>query len=56
MRAYLAAVGTRRPAYQGVSGPIAFDQAGDVTRAHLLAEVQPGGVRAVPVAATAAAP
>ena len=47
LRAWLAGVGTTRPAYQGLSGPIAFDSAGDVVRPHRLAEVRPDGVQAV---------
>ncbi len=49
VRAWLAGVGTARPAYRGLSGPIAFDSAGDVVRAHRLAEVHPDGVQAVSV-------
>ncbi|WP_284352258.1 ABC transporter substrate-binding protein [Roseisolibacter agri] len=49
VRAWLAGVGTTRPAYQGISGPIAFDSAGDVVRPHRLAEVHADGVRAVSV-------
>ena len=47
VRRYLAAVGTTEPPYQGLSGPIAFDSAGDVRRPHQWAEVRPEGVRAV---------
>ena len=47
MRRYLAAVGSTEPPYQGLSGPIAFDSAGDVRRHHQWAEVRPEGVRAV---------
>lgn len=48
VRAWLAGVGTVRPAFQGIAGPIAFDGAGDASRPLRLAEVRPGGVRAVP--------
>jgi branched-chain amino acid transport system substrate-binding protein len=44
---YLAATGRTRPAYQGITGAIAFDENGDVARQHLLAEATPTGVRAV---------
>ena len=47
IRAYLAAVGASRPPYRGISGPIAFDSAGDVRRLHQWAEVRPAGVRTV---------
>ena len=49
VRDYLASVGRGRPAFRGLTGPIAFDDSGDVatSRAPLLAEVRAGTVRAV---------
>ncbi|GLC27829.1 ABC transporter substrate-binding protein [Roseisolibacter agri] len=47
VRDWLADVGSARPAHQGISGPIAFDSAGDANRPLRLAEVRPDGVRAV---------
>ena len=49
VRAYLTTVGIDRPAYHGISGAIAFDRAGDVTRPHLLAEARADGVQPVAV-------
>lgn len=54
LRDYLASLGRTRPAYQGYSGPIAFDSAGVATRKLQLAEVTGQGivpVEAPPVAA-----
>lgn len=48
VRDWLAGVGTRRPSFDGLGGPIAFDANGDVTRTYQLAEVRADGVHAVP--------
>lgn len=53
LRDYLASLGRGRPAYQGYSGPIAFDSTGVATRSLQLAEVTGQGI--FPVAAPAAA-
>lgn len=49
VREYLLSLGRGRPALQGLSGPIEFDENGDMRRSYLLAEVTAGGVIAVPV-------
>ena len=48
VRADLESLGHDRPPFAGLSGPIAFDERGDVTRRHLLAEVRDGAVHAIP--------
>lgn len=49
VREYLASIGRTRPAFDGVTGPIAFDDSGDVahSRAPLLAEARGGVIRPV---------
>ena len=47
VRDYLNSLGRTRPPYDGVAGPIEFDENGDAVRRPLLAEVTPAGVRAV---------
>lgn len=47
LRDYLASLGKTRPAYQGYSGPIAFDSTGASTRPLELAEVTEVGIRPV---------
>lgn len=44
LRRYLHSLGRSRPAYAGLSGPIRFNESGDVQRPYLLADVLPGGV------------
>ena len=43
IRSYLASVGQSRPAYEGVTGRIAFDSAGDVPDKPVLIAVVRGG-------------
>lgn len=43
LRAYLRGVGRDRPAYQGVSGAVRFDEDGGVDRPYVLLPVIPGG-------------
>ena len=47
VRDYVAGVGTALPAFEGASGPIVFDEAGEVTRGFELVQVTNSGV--VPV-------
>lgn len=49
VREYLMSLGRDRAAYAGVSGAIAFDADGSVTRSYGLADVHAGGVAAVTV-------
>jgi branched-chain amino acid transport system substrate-binding protein len=44
IRDYLAAVGTRRPAFEGVTGRIAFDENGDVPDKPTVIGIVEGGV------------
>jgi len=44
LRQYLTELGSLRPAYAGLAGPIVFDSAGDALRDYHLAEVTPDGV------------
>jgi branched-chain amino acid transport system substrate-binding protein len=41
MRSYLASLGRERPAYQGITGPIAFDEDGNVQRSYVMVPVNP---------------
>ncbi len=52
LRDYIASLGRSRPAYSGVTGPIAFDSAGVLQRPLGLAEVRDDGVKPVPLATT----
>lgn len=36
LQAYLASLGKTRPAYQGITGPMVFDDAGDIARTYVL--------------------
>lgn len=49
LRDYIASLGRTRPAYAGVTGPIAFDSAGVLRRSLGLAEVREDGVMPVPL-------
>ena len=50
IRDYLASLGKTRPAFTGVTGPIAFDSTGVLQRPLGLAEVRDDGVKPVPLA------
>lgn len=54
-RRFFTSLGRTRPAFNGVAGPIAFDQNGEVVREFQLAEVTPQGVLAVTPGDTAVA-
>ncbi|HET9986737.1 MAG TPA: ABC transporter substrate-binding protein [Longimicrobiales bacterium] len=45
---YLASLGRTRPAFKGLSGPVAFDSAGVINRRYQLVEVTSAGTFAVP--------
>jgi branched-chain amino acid transport system substrate-binding protein len=47
VREYLVSLGRGRAALEGLAGPIAFDDNGDLRRSYLLADVTSDGVRAV---------
>lgn len=49
IRDYIASLGRSRPAYAGVTGPIAFDSLGVLIRSLGLAEVREDGVKPVPL-------
>jgi ABC-type branched-subunit amino acid transport system substrate-binding protein len=49
VRDFLTSLGRSRPPLQGLSGPIEFEDNGDMRRPYLLAEVTARGVVAVPV-------
>lgn len=56
VRRWLDALGHTAPAFPGISGPIAFDANGDVTRVPQLAEVRADGVSPVPIPCTPRVP
>jgi hypothetical protein len=39
IRAWLESLGRERPAYEGITGPIRFDENGDVDRSYVLRPV-----------------
>jgi branched-chain amino acid transport system substrate-binding protein len=45
MRAYLASLGRERPPYQGLTGPIAFDDKGNVRRSYRMVSIGPAAPR-----------
>ncbi len=47
IRGYLAALGTQRPAYEGATAPITFDENGDTRPSYFLAEITANGTRTV---------
>lgn len=47
IRNHVARIGSAGPAFNGASGRLAFDSAGEVAREYMLAEVAPDGVHAV---------
>ena len=51
IRDYILSLGRTRPAYVGITGPIAFDSTGVLRRSLSLAEVRDDGVKPVPLAA-----
>ncbi len=50
IRDYILSLGRSRPAYNGITGPIAFDSTGVLKRSLGLAEVREDGVKPVPLA------
>lgn len=55
IRDYLLSLGRTRPAYDGITGPIAFDSTGVLQRPMGLAEVRDDGVKSIDLQATTAA-
>jgi hypothetical protein len=47
IRDYLASFGNGRPAYEGATGPFAFDAHGDPQRSYCIAEITAQGTRIV---------
>jgi branched-chain amino acid transport system substrate-binding protein len=45
LRAYFQSLGRERPAYDGVTGPVVFDERGDVSRPYVLAVLRAMGAR-----------
>ncbi len=48
IRAYLMSLGRERPAYQGITGPVRFQEDGDVDRDYVMGHVLPGEGRPAP--------
>lgn len=42
LREFLQSIGRSRPAWTGITGPVRFDEAGDVTRGYSLTSLRPG--------------